>query len=574
MNINPGPNYVNDYLNLQTWVQENKNYSENNKKPHLYSFVDYVYKSMVSENKDQVVNMLGQIGSGKTFNLVHILEYLCYISGPNDRQQETFEIIHKSIQLIHILGSILRENNMESTSCGMLLKLAFSEDNKICGFDLEAKILDFTLPFSENGRSFSILHALMTGASSEIKKLLELPEGETYMNFFRKFTNNFDEKIKDRFRLNDLEIWTRFHSLLNTFKFSKNEVLELLQLLSFVLLLNEAAIGKKKVGKQLKNEEFGINKGQSSKKLSKILNIDEDEFLKRFGTYKELQDCKNALIIMMKYSYYMVFDYVKNKVKSYIKSYFENMTGIQIKDINTSGVNQSFSNTNTQNIKNIYFLDFPGEVNDQTLGGLSTNLANECLNLFAGSQYLSVVEKLEEEKLNMKYFQPLHSFNVIEAILGKNGILKFLSKPYSEENFNELKTKVKNKVFYQKTTEFNENISNSSSEYLFNFKFSHTRIVYNYDSLYRESKSLLLTPKVIKLFEGSKNMVIKTISKKVFEQNKNIHTFTTQIIKSLFRPIEGLSPFVIYCLHSNNSLKIFFGENSLEKKKNGLFLSV
>ena len=43
--------------------------------------------------------------------------------------------------------------------------------DKICNFDFESKILDFTLPFSENGRTFSILHALMTGANNDIKKL-------------------------------------------------------------------------------------------------------------------------------------------------------------------------------------------------------------------------------------------------------------------------------------------------------------------------------------------------------------------------------------------------------------------
>ncbi len=72
------------------------------------------------------------------------------------------------MQLVHLLGSIFRQNNIESSSCGMLLKIGFDEKNKICNFDLNASILDFTLPFSENGRSFSILHALMTGAASKI----------------------------------------------------------------------------------------------------------------------------------------------------------------------------------------------------------------------------------------------------------------------------------------------------------------------------------------------------------------------------------------------------------------------
>ena len=49
------------------------------------------------------------------------------------------------------------------------------------------------------------------------------------------------------------------------------------------------------------------------------------------------------------------------------------------------------------NITYINFLDFPGEVEDQTLGGLLTNLANECINLYAGNSYSSVVEKMIRE---------------------------------------------------------------------------------------------------------------------------------------------------------------------------------
>ena len=104
ININPGPNKVKDYLNLQSWVKETESKNENDWKPHLYSFMYYVYQTLVSEKKDQVVNMLGQIGSGKTFNIIHIIEYYCCMVGPDNFQIDTFDIIHKSIQLMHIMG--------------------------------------------------------------------------------------------------------------------------------------------------------------------------------------------------------------------------------------------------------------------------------------------------------------------------------------------------------------------------------------------------------------------------------------------------------------------------------------
>lgn len=170
LNINPGPNYIRDYLNLQSWIKETENTEEQDWKPHLYTYMYYVYKILIEERKDQVVNMLGQIGSGKTFNMIHIIEYFCCMVGPENRQIETFDIIHKSIQLVHIMGSIFRQNNLESTSCGILLRLGFGLDNKIANFDIDAKILDCTLPFSENGRSYSILHSFLCAATTELKR--------------------------------------------------------------------------------------------------------------------------------------------------------------------------------------------------------------------------------------------------------------------------------------------------------------------------------------------------------------------------------------------------------------------
>ena len=555
LNINPGPLHIDDYLNLEKWMRENTSIPEAERKPHLYTFIDYVYQTLIKENKDQVVNLLGQIGSGKSFNLVHILEYLCFFYGPDKKQLEYFDVINKSRQLLHILGSIFRQNNMESSSCGMLLKVGFDETNKICSFDLDAKILDLTLPFSENGRSFSILHSLITGASPEIKRILDLPERESSLTFFRKFSGHFSNNIKERFKLNDYEIWTRFHALLNFFEYSKSEVMEILQIFSFILLLSEAPIKKKRT----KNgDEFQINKGPISHKLSKNFSISDDDFIKVFGTHKTLEDLKNTLISLMKHSYFIVFDGIKNRVNDYLRKFFEK------KKPKTSFKNSNNSfNLNPENtIKHIYFLDIPGEVGDQTLGGMMNNLANECLNLFSGSQYMSVVEKLQNEQLNIKYFQPLHSFSVVESLLTKDGILNFLSNNYTEKNFKKLKAKINRKEHYEKCCKFIENLSNDSSmEFIFDFKFSHKKVCFNYHSLYLESKSLILNSKILKIFEESKNNIIKSQMNSLHQSPRNLYKLAINNLNQLFKPLEGLSPFVVYCLHSNSSLKLFFGKN-------------
>ena len=548
LNINPGPNYIRDYLNLQSWIKETENTEEQDWKPHLYTYMYYVYKLLIEERKDQVVNMLGQIGSGKTFNMIHIIEYFCCMVGPENRQIETFDIIHKSIQLVHIMGSIFRQNNLESTSCGILLRLGFGLDNKIANFDIDAKILDCTLPFSENGRSYSILHSFLCAATTELKRNFFLPESEIHLNFFRKFGKNFTKKTKERFKLNDYEIWNRFHSLLKFFDFEKDEVIEILQIFSFLININELGMTKGEIG-HLKG--YIISKGQTSHRLATLLNMDEDNFIHQMGVFKDIQEIKNTLVSLMKYSYYIVFEFIIYKIKKKLNIYFN--------EINT--INNLSNSSN--DIKYINFLDFPGEVEDQTLGGLLTNLANECINLYAGSSYSSVVEKILKEKINLKLFHPLHSYYMLKTLMGPNGLFVYLSNAFTEANYNSLRNICQSKATFKKCIKFKES-QLENQQFKFDMNFSHTTVRYNYQSLYMESKTLVNVNKTYKIFSLSGNKIIKTIYPKVVPNKIDFFTFTFNILHSLFKPIEGLSPFVIYCLHSNNSHKLFFGSENDE----------
>ena len=547
LNINPGPNYIKDYLNLQSWIKETENVDEADWKPHLYTFMYYVYKILIQEKKDQVVNMLGQIGSGKTFNMIHIIEYFCCMVGPDNKQIDTFDIIHKSIQLVHIMGSIFRQNNLESTSCGILLRLGFGNDNKIANFDVDAKILDCTLPFSENGRSYSILHSFLCSATSELKRNFFLPDNEIHLNFFRKFGKNFSKKTKERFKLNDYEIWNRFHSLLKFFDFTKEEVIELLQIFSFLININELGMTKGEIGHV---SGYVISKGQCSHKLAALLNMDEDNFIHQMGVFKEVQDIKNTFISLMKYSYYIAFEYIITKIKKKLKNYF----------LEIIPKSKSINDLNDLEINYINFLDFPGEVEDQTLGGLLTNLANECINLYAGNSYSAVVEQMLREKINLKLFRPLHSYQVVKALMGQNGLFSFLSKPFTEQNFNNLKNICNSKVSYRKCLKFRQN-NLEGQEFKFDLCYSHTTVRYNYQNLYMETKSVVNTGKTHKIFAISDNKIIKSMYSKIVPSKNDFYNYTFNILQELFKPMEGLSPFVIYCLHSKNSRKLFFGKN-------------
>ena len=542
ININPGPKNINEYLNLEKYYSNTKNIEINNNnnkiEPHLYFFIEQIYNIMKIKKADQCINLLGLIGSGKTFNIIHILEYFSIFH--SEKNIETFEILHKSLQLIHIFGSIYRENNIESTACGILLRLGFDENKfNLCDFDIESKILDFTLPFSENGRSFNILHCFIEGSNSELKRIFEI--NRNGFNFLKKFNNNFDEKTKERFKLNDLEIWNKLFNLLNYFEFEKNEIIDILHCLSFIINLNEANVEKIKIKKK---EFFHINSELLYKKLSKNLLININILKYLFGNFSTLEKIKNFIISLIKQTYFILFDFILNKIKEKLLKFFPKK-------------NNNKNNKNNNKIYYINIIDFPGEIKDKNLGGFTTNIANECLNMYASTNYHKIVEKLIKEGINLNRFLPLQCYYCIKSCFVEKGLLENINN--NKIDFNEFKKNSLIKKYFLKSIKFH-----NSKFHLFTYFFSNINVDYNLETLFQETKSFLFNNNIYKIFENSKNLVIQKCYKNLLlNECKDFYSFYTKTLKFFFDKIQHIQqPFVIYCLHSKNSYKIFFNNNN------------
>ncbi len=575
ININPGPEYVYDYLNLKEWITNNNNDVNNNLKheikPHLYSFMEYVYETMKTENKDQAVCILGPLGSGKTFNLIHIMEYFTSLYSYPNYDFDNFELIHKSIQFIHILGSIFRENNLESSSCGLLVNLGFNQNNLICSFDIEAQILDYTLPFNDKGRTFSIFHALIVGANEELKRKCKISMNDNNLFNLKNKKNNFyrNDKEKERFKLNDLEIWNRFYSLLKYFHFTKNEMLDIINSLCFILNTNELLISKVKGGKLKNVDYYEIQKGITTKKLCNNLGIKTDDKIDEFENkikeykFKTLQEAEIFIQGLIKQTYYIIFEYILQKIKTYINGYFSKINKIY-------NMNLKSKPKGTQIIKNIYFTDFPGEVGSGNLGGFTTNIAHECLNMYSASAYYEIVEKILLENIILKKFKPLKSYALLSNCFNKDGIIDYFSKPLNEENYIEMKQNILQNLNVYKCYRFPDIKKSNELDYNFYCSFSNRNVVYNYEYLYYESKSLLYNKKIYNILSLSKNIVINSVYKnnqtKLDSLNNFYNLYTSSIIK-FFNPIKNIKPFVVYCLHSSDSYKYFFSQKDESKSK-------
>ena len=577
ININPGPDYIYDYLNLKDWLSNEDNNININKdnnlkhqiKPHLYSFMQNVYETLKENNKDQVVSILGPLGSGKTFNLIHIMEYFTSLYSYQNNNLENFELIHKSIQFIHILGSIFRENNLESSSCGLLLNLGFNQNNLICSFDIEAQILDYSLPFNEKGRTFSIFHALIIGANEELKRKCKVNMNADNLFNLKNKKNNFyrNDKEKENFKLNDLEIWNKFYSLLKYFHFTKNEMIDVINCFSFILNVNELMITKVKGGKLKNIDYYEIQKGITTKRICTNLGIKIDDKIEEFENiikefkFKTLQEAEIILQGLVKQAYYILFEYALQKIKLFINDYFSKINKIY---------NMNNKIKNIHKTKSIYFIDFPGEVESKNLGGFTTNIAQECLNMYSASSYYEIVEKILLENILLKKFKPLKSYSLLVNCFNKNSIIDNFSKSLNEDNFIDMKQNLLQNLNIYNCYRFPESRKPDEFDYNFYCSFSNKNVVYNYEYLYYESKSLLYNEKINKIFSLANNIVISSMYKsnqtKLESLNSFYYFYTSSILK-FFNSIKNIKPFVVYCLHSNDSYKYFFSKKDENKKK-------
>ena len=202
-----------------------------------------------------------------------------------------------------------------------------------------------------------------------------------------------NDKKKEKLELNDLEIFNRFYSLLKYFKFTQGEIIDIINCLAFVLNLNDLMIVNKKEGNFKNINYYEIQIGVTTKKLAKNLGIFDPKNIEIFEKklsdikFKSMQDMNNFIHGLIKQTYYLVFEYVLEKIKLFISDYFGKLNS-------TINNNKANSKRKPKEPKYIYFIDFPGEVEERTLGGFTINIANECLNMYSASGYYEIVEKI------------------------------------------------------------------------------------------------------------------------------------------------------------------------------------
>ena len=561
--------YIN-YFSLRAWCQSTIDKPMQEWPNHIFTLAHSAYLHMINTQKDQSISLLGKMGTGKTFNALKIIQYLFFISSKQEIIREKYDIINKGIKLMQIVGNIYQKENVENNSCGFVFHIGF-KNNDICIFDLDSEILDMTLPFSETGRSFTLLHGFLLTQ----EKCFNLKHSE--FNFFKKYNTTFKENYKDEFdyyEKRDIENFKIFTELCQIF-LSENEYLDVLNLLYIILLCNQVTILKNfRYINGVKKEIYFIGEDGITHRISNILGVNVSEFMSIFFDDMDysLEKHKNILVGFMKYSYYCIHDFILNKIKQKLKAVFSSTNLNKSKDNkntnntnNTNNINANNTNINNKKITYIHIIDFPGEKKDQTLGGMTLNYANECLYLYSISNYTSMLSILERNNIRLKKFQAPYSYDIMKSLINHNGLLTFLnSDPHKKGvKFEELLTKSDN---------IPSIIQYIEKKQLINVNYTCLSSCYFFQDLLKESKTLIINKKMIKLFKSCSNVILSQTTLVTNHKHFVISDYINNKLKYLFCGIEEIEPFLVNCVLYEDVIKSSnnynYNKNIFNEKRN------
>ena len=550
-----------NYFSLRSWCQSTIDKPMTEWPNHIFTLAHSAYLHMINSQKDQCISLLGKMGTGKTFNALKIIQYLFFISSKQEIIRDQYDIINKGIKLMQLIGNIYQKENVENNSCGFVFHIGF-KNNDICIFDIDSEILDMTLPFSENGRSFTLLHGFLLTQ----EKCFNIKHSD--FNFFKKYNTIFQENNKeeyDYYQKRDIENFKIFSELCQIF-LTENEYIDILNLFYIILLCNQVTILKNyRYINGVKKEIYFIGEDGITHRISNILGVNVNEFMSIFFDDMDysLEKHKNILVAFMKYSYYCIHDFILNKIKKKLKAVFSSYNNNKSNDNNNNKDNNS--NINNKKILYIHIIDFPGEKKDRTLGGMTLNYANECLYLYSISNYTAMLSILEKNNIRLKKFQAPYSYDIMKSLVNYNGLLTFLNSDPNLKGikFEELLTKSDN---------IPSIIQYIEKKQLINVHYTLLSSCYFFQDLLKESKTLIINKSMIKLFKSCGNTVLSQTTLVTVHKHFVISEYINNKLKYLFCGIEDLEPFIVNCVSYKDVIKANekynYNKNIFNEKRN------
>ena len=520
----------------------NKEVKSNNmkSKPHPYNISLSAYTKLKESHENQVITTLGVCGSGKTFNTIHVLDHLIQISTEDficgeDVCLSLFENMHKSIQLLHIMASVCKKRNLESTTCALDVKVTFDSSFRCTGGSVTASLIDFSLPCPKKGRTFHMLHALMYCDPNTLKVLGLSPKLPLKV---------FDCVASDlNFRIFDTEINQRFFECLNFLDVSLAEKKSFLEVLTSVINLYEIDFVRKGPALEPKNRWV-------LRKVCKSLGIAEAAFTDKFLGFGSKDECEARCRDLARFLYSRAFDWLASKVNKRLRRVSELIIEQRRQFQSCSSAQGAAEDYGSKFAVNI--LDFPGFNKEKTLGGLIKNLAFESLNYYCSGSYIKLLQQLKTEKISVQGMKESKCKQVIEFFLQNTSTLASLfagDKEFRSE-WGKARTEADGQGF------------RFLDEDLFEVEFTNGVVRYSLRSLRAQATQIFFNDFNAGVAALSN---LDLLGRKARRPGSRLEEVLTASLRKILFPYLDQTPFVIYCLKSESKA---INRNSLKFLRN------
>lgn len=163
-------------------------YAPNEEPAHLFRVLDRVMEGV--KNRDQVVIVSGESGSGKTETTKQIIRYINRGSGA------ILDRIAKSNEVLELFGNASTEKNHNSSRFGKYIKVFFNKRRECIGMNIQTYLLEQTRVLNrENGR----FHIFNTEAEVVNERLKEACFNEEDIHFIWKVIHIVNSLLETSF---------------------------------------------------------------------------------------------------------------------------------------------------------------------------------------------------------------------------------------------------------------------------------------------------------------------------------------------------------------------------------------
>ncbi|KAG7201550.1 hypothetical protein KM043_004299 [Ampulex compressa] len=104
--------------------------SRSDNAPHIYCVADSAYQDVMHNEEPQHILLAGETNSGKTTNLMHLIEHLSYLG---KSLQDTGVRVKRAIKIIHAFSNAATPLNPNSTRCVLQVQTTYGSSGKASG---------------------------------------------------------------------------------------------------------------------------------------------------------------------------------------------------------------------------------------------------------------------------------------------------------------------------------------------------------------------------------------------------------------------------------------------------------